>query len=77
MEPHSGRNPGIVPDIPGLRFVPSGLRWTVVRVHRVDQHGDIFRIDVGRDAMAEIEHVAGMRAEVVEHAAHFAADNFG
>src|SRR5690348_10989324 len=46
-------------------------------VHRVHQHAHVLRVHFRRDAVAEVEDVAGMRAEVVEHASGFAADRFG
>ena len=55
----------------------SGILVCASAVHRADQNGDVFGIDIGRDAVAEVEDVAGMRAEIIEHAADFAADYFG
>ena len=43
-------------------------------VHRVDEHRDVLRFDVRRDAVAEIEHVARVRSERDKHLARFGTD---
>src|SRR6185312_13414311 len=48
-----------------------------VGMHLVHQHAHVFGIDLGRDAVAEIEHVTGMIAVAVQHGAGFAADYLG
>src|SRR6185437_667866 len=44
-------------------------------MHRLHQHPHGFRIDLRRDAVAEVEHVGGMWAEVVKHAVGFTRDH--
>jgi hypothetical protein len=46
-------------------------------MHRVDQHRDVAGIDVGRDAVAEVEHMAGMRAELRLDPRDLAPDHLG
>ena len=38
-----------------------------VTAHRLDEHRDLLGIDVGRDAVTQIEHVARARPEALEH----------
>ena len=40
-------------------------------VHRINQHRDAFGIDVRRDAVAEVEDVTKVRAEVIERPRFF------
>lgn len=47
---------------------------TGIGVHDFHQQPHAFRIDIRRDAVAEVEDMAGVRAEVLEHAARFARD---
>lgn len=46
-------------------------------VHRLDQGGNVLGRDVGRDAVAEVEHVARMRTKGVEHGAGLRANRRG
>ena len=43
-------------------------------MHGVDEYGDMLRIDIRRDAVAEVEHVSWTFAETVEGDAHLFAD---
>ena len=36
-------------------------------MHGVDQHAQVIRVDVGRDAVAEIEHVTGPATVARQH----------
>ena len=47
-----------------------------VAVHHVYQRFDIFRFDVGGDAVSQVEHVAAARAVAVEDGFGFALDGF-
>ena len=44
-------------------------------MHRVDQHPHVFWIDVGRDAVAEVEHVPGAGAERGQGVGYRVADD--
>ena len=46
-------------------------------MHRVDEERHMLGLDVRRDAVTEVEHVAGMRAEIIEHGLHFVLDRLG
>src|SRR5690242_17584816 len=46
-----------------------------VGVHLVHQYLHVLRVDFRRDAVAEVEHVAGVVAVAVEHGARLAADH--
>ncbi len=46
-------------------------------MHRVDEDAEAFGIDVRRDAVAEVEHVARMRTETVQGRTDFGFDDRG
>ena len=46
-----------------------------VGLHCLDQQCDPFGIDIGRDAVPQVEHVSGARAEALEHAPGFGAQD--
>ena len=79
--PAAGRNPELVSAEVRNRFRTRPFRSPrnddSTFVHRVHQHRDVFGIDIRRDAMPEVEDVAGMRTEVVEHTLHFTTNHFG
>ena len=41
-------------------------------MHRIHQHGDALGVDPGGDAVAEVEHMPGMRAEGLQQGGHLA-----
>jgi len=45
-------------------------------VHRIDQRGDILRIDVWCDPVAEVEYMAAAIAEVGQYVGNLPADGF-
>src|SRR5690348_17261570 len=61
----------------GLRFWAWQPSLHARAVHHLHQHAHVLRVHLRRDAVAEVEDMAGMRAEVVEHAAGLAADHLG
>jgi hypothetical protein len=48
-----------------------------VTAHSFHQGGDVFQLRRWRQAVAEVEDMAGTTAHFVEHAAGFGADDFG
>lgn len=46
-------------------------------MHSIDEYAQVFGIDVGRDAMTEIEHMAGTRAIACECVGNGLANHSG
>ena len=42
------------------------MKHTAIRMHFINQHFYVFRIDIGRDAMPEVKDVTGMVAVTIE-----------
>ena len=69
---HSGRAPRPPPRAGRAAESSAGH----VAAHRLDEHRDALGIDVRRDAVPQIEHVAGSRPEALEHPQGLGAQSF-
>lgn len=54
-----------------------GAQAAPVGVHGVDQYLDVVGVHFRRDAVAQVEHMAGVVAEAVEHGARLARHDLG